>query len=615
MPQNNVMPHNMPHNITGRPAGGPSAFLHREKTEIKDVKGTLKRIIMYLGKWQRTLLIVFFCALVTTVITIIGIQLNGYAVDEFISKKNIVGLARICIVMILIYLVAVFSTYMQNSLMIRVAQKTSANIRSDLFSSLQKLPLKYFDTHSSGDLMSRLTNDVDNINLTLSQSVVQLFSGVVNVVGMLIAMLLLSPLLTLIGLLTMPLMFFTSKVLAVKSQKFFKEQQYELGQLNGYIEEMVSGQKVIKVFSREKEVEGHFKEINEKLVSSSMKAQAISSVMGPVNNTINNLTYLIITVCGGILIIKGFAGITVGVIFSFLLYMRNFTQPINNILNLFSTIQSALAGAERVFEVMDEEKEKDANNARNIQKIEGNVKIESVNFSYIPGKPVLKEATITAKKGQTIAIVGPTGAGKTTIINLLTRFYGIDDGAIYIDGQNINDITRKSLRQSISMVLQDTFLFSDTIRENIRYGKLTATDEEVEQAAKMAHAHEFIMQLPQGYDTILTDNGGNLSQGQRQLLSIARAMIAQSSVLILDEATSSIDTRTEMIIQNALLKLMHGKTSFVIAHRLSTIKNADKIIVLDDGRVVETGTHSELLLSGGFYANLYNSQFKKGMAI
>ncbi|HEY3361984.1 MAG TPA: ABC transporter ATP-binding protein [Methanosarcina sp.] len=609
MPQNNMMPHD----ITGRP--GPNARLYREKTEIKDVKGTLKRIIIYLGKRWHILLIIFFCALVTTLITIIGIQLNGYTFDEFISNKDIAGLARICIIMILIYLVSAFSTYMQNFLMIRVAQKTSASIRSDLFSSLQKLPLNYFDTHSSGDLMSRLTNDVDNINLTLSQSVMQLFSGVVSIVGMLVAMLLLSPLLTLIGLLTTPLMFFTSKVLAIKSQKFFTEQQSELGRLNGYIEEMVSGQKVVKVFSREKEVEGHFKEINEKLVSSSIKAQAISSVMGPVNNTINNLTYLIITVCGGILIIKGVAGITVGVIFSFLLYMRNFTQPINNILNLFSTIQSAIAGAERVFEVMDEEKEKDVDNARDIKNIEGNVEIDSVNFSYIPGKPILKEATISAKKGQKIAIVGPTGAGKTTIINLLTRFYDIDSGAIYIDGQNINAITRKSLRQSISMVLQDTFLFSDTIRENIHYGKLTATDEEVEQAAKLAHAHDFIMQLPQGYDTILTDNGGNLSQGQRQLLSIARAMIAQSSVLILDEATSSIDTRTELIIQSALLKLMRGKTSFVIAHRLSTIKNADKIIVLDGGRVVETGTHRELLVLNGFYANLYNSQFKKGMAI
>lgn len=609
MPQNNMMPHD----ITGR--SGPNARLYMEKTEIKDVKETLKRIIMYLGKRWHILLIVFVCAFVTTLITIIGIQLNGYTVDEFISNKDIAGLARICIIMILIYFVSAFSTYMQNFLMIRVAQKTSASIRSDLFSSLQKLPLNYFDTHSSGDLMSRLTNDVDNINLTLSQSVVQLFSGVVSIVGMLVAMLLLSPLLTLIGLLTMPLMFFTSKVLAIKSHKFFTEQQSELGRLDGYIEEMVSGQKVVKVFSREKEVEGHFRKINEKLVSSSIKAQAISSVMGPVNNTINNLTYLIITVCGGILIIKEVVGITVGVTFSFLLYMRNFTQPINNILNLFSTIQSAVAGAERVFEVMDEEKEKDSDNARDIKNIEGNVEIESVNFSYIPGKPILKEATISAKKGQTIAIVGPTGAGKTTIINLLTRFYDIDSGAIYIDGQNINAITRKSLRQSISMVLQDTFLFSDTIRENIRYGRLTATDEEVEHAAKLAHAHDFIIQLPQGYDTILTDNGGNLSQGQRQLLSIARAMIAQSSVLILDEATSSIDTRTELIIQNALLKLMRGKTSFVIAHRLSTIKNADKIIVLDGGRVVETGTHRELLVLNGFYANLYNSQLKKGMAV
>lgn len=611
MPQNSTMQPN----LTGRPAGGPHSRLYTKKVKIKDAKGTLKRIIMYLGKRWRTLILVFLCALATTLITIIGTKLNGYAVDTFIAKKDITGLARICIVMILIYLVSVFSTYTQNFLMIRIAQNTSASIRSDLFSSLQKLPLKYFDNHSSGDLMSRLTNDVDNINLTLSQSVVQLFSGVVSIVGMLIAMLLLSPLLTLIGLLTTPLMFLITKVIAVKAQSFFTKQQYELGRLNGYVEEMVSGQKVVKVFSREKEVENEFNEINKKLVSSSLKAQAISSIMGPLNNCINNLTYLIIAVCGGIFSISGMKGITVGVIFSFLLFMRNFTQPINNILNLFSTIQSALAGAERVFEVMDEKKEEDQADARDIQNIEGNVEIKSVSFSYVPGKRVLKDAAINAEKGQTVAIVGPTGAGKTTIINLLTKFYDIDSGGIYIDGKNIDSITRKSLRKSISMVLQDTFLFSDTIRENIRYGRLTATDEEVEEAAKQAHAHDFIMQLPQGYDTVLTDNGENLSQGQRQLLSIARAMIAQSSVLILDEATSSIDTRTELIIQKALLRLMHGKTSFVIAHRLSTIKNADKIIVIDHGQVVETGTHSELIACNGFYANLYNSQFKKGMDI
>lgn len=599
----------------GRPAGGPHAYLYAGKANIKDVRGTLRRLLGYLGRRWHTLLLVFFSALTTTVITIIGTQLNGYTVDAFISKGNIAGLARICLVMILIYLVSVASTYLQNLLMIRVAQRTSSSIRSDLFGSLQKLPLKFFDTHSSGDLMSRLTNDVDNINLTLSQSVVQLFSGVVSVVGMLIAMLLLSPLLTLVGLLTVPLMFVTTKVIAVRSQKFFVGQQYELGRLNGYIEEMVSGQKVVKVFSREKEVEAQFGEINKKLVSSSIRAQAISSVMGPVNNTVNNLTYLILTVFGGFFLIKGWAGITVGVLFSFLLYMRNFTQPINNILSLFSTIQAALAGAERVFEVMDEEEEADAEGAGDISDIKGHVEMKDVDFSYIPGKRVLHEATISAEKGQTVAIVGPTGAGKTTIINLLTKFYDIEGGSIRIDGRNIDAITRRSLRRSISIVLQDTFLFSDTVRENIRYGRLMATDAEVEQAAKQAHAHDFIMQLPQGYDTVLTDNGGNLSQGQRQLLSIARAMIARSSVLILDEATSSIDTRTELLIQSALLKLMHGKTSFVIAHRLSTIRNADKIIVIDGGRVVETGTHDELMACGGFYANLYNSQFKKGVAI
>ena len=426
---------------------------------------------------------------------------------------------------------------------------------------------------------------------------------------MLAAMLLLSPLLTLIGLVTTPLMFLTTKAIAKRSQKFFVAQQNQLGQLDGYIEEMISGQKLVKIFSREPDVEEQFGRINARLVSSATKAQAVSSVMGPLNNMINNLTYLILTVCGGVFIIRGIAGITVGVIFSFLLYMRNFTGPINNILNLFNTIQAALAGAERVFEVMeDETEETDTPGAKDVQGIGGNVELEAVDFSYIPGKPVLKGVTISAKQGQMIAIVGPTGAGKTTIINLLTRFYDID-------GQDIGSITRKSLRRSISVVLQDTFLFSDTIRENIRYGRLTAADAEVEQAAKLSHAHDFIAQLPHGYDTVLTDNGSNLSQGQRQLLGIARAMLAQSSVLILDEATSSVDTRTELMIQHALLRLMRGKTSFVIAHRLSTIRNADQIVVIDGGRVIETGTHGELLARGGFYASLYNSQFKKGVAI
>lgn len=602
-------------NITGRPHGGPAARLMHEKVELRDVRGTVARILRYLGRKKAMLALVFACAAVTTLISILGTRLNGYVVDRYISAKDIRGLAVVCLLMLGMYLVNVASTYAQNILMIGVAQRTAADIRRDLFSGLQKLPLSYFDSHSSGDLMSRLTNDVDNINTTLSQSVVQLFAGVVNIAGMLVAMLLLSPLLTLIGLVTTPLMFVSTKILAKKTQPYFIDQQRQLGQLDGYIEEMVSGQKAVKIFSRERQVEENFAKINRRLTRSAVMSQAISGVMGPLNNVINNSTYLILTVCGGIFIIRGMAGITIGVLFSFLLYMRNFTRPINDILNLFNTIQSALAGAERVFEVMDEPPESDRKDAEEIGSIRGKVSLEHVGFSYIPGKPVLKDVTIRAYSGQTVAIVGPTGAGKTTIINLLTRFYGIDSGRILIDGRDISAITRGSLRRAIAVVLQDTFLFSETIRENIRYGRLDATDEEVEQAAVRAHAHEFIRQLPDGYDTVLGDNGGNLSQGQRQLLSIARAIVSRASVLILDEATSSIDTRTELDIQRAMLALMQGKTSFVIAHRLSTIRNAGQIVVIRDGCVAESGTHDELMERGGVYAGLYNSQFKNGAEI
>lgn len=605
---------NLPPNFSGRPGGDPHAHLFKKNIKPKNTRGTIDRLLGYLAKKKNILVLVFLCALVTTLISIIGTRLNGYTVDHFIKTGDIRGLGLICLIMLGMYLVNAVSTYAQNILMISAAQKTAADIRRDLFANMQKLSLRYFDTHSSGDLMSRLTNDVDNINLALSQGVVQLFSGIISIVGMLIAMLLLSPILTLIAVATTPLMFMGTRLIARKTQPYFFAQQKNLGILNGFIEEIVSGQKVVKLFSHEKNVEMDFSEINKRLTKSTIMAQGLSGIMGPFSNVINNFTYLVIAVCGGIFIVKGM-DMTVGVVFSFLLYMRNFTRPINEILNLFNTLQSALAGAERVFEVMDEEKEHDLLEAQPISSIRGDIVIDQVEFSYIPGKAVLKNAVLSAERGQTVAIVGPTGAGKTTIINLLTKFYDFDSGKILIDGTDIQKITSQSLRQSISIVLQDPFLFSDTVRENIRYGRLTATDQEVEEAAQKARAHEFILQLPDGYDTVLTDNGGNLSQGQRQLLSIARAIIAQSSVLVLDEATSSIDTRTEVLIQGALLALMQGKTCFVIAHRLSTIKNADKIVVINDGQVIETGTHQELISSNGFYAGLYNSQFKTGMAI
>lgn len=577
-----------------RPGAGPPQ-LHRKKAEkIKDIKGTIKRLLGYLIEKKFNIFIVFILCFVTTLISILGTRLNGYTIDKFIETGDMKGLAFICIILVLMYLVNIFSTYYQNIVIVKISQRVSAKIRKELFTALQKLPLKYFDNNSSGDLMSRLTNDVDNINTTLSQSVTQLFSGIINVVGMLIAMLLLSPILTLIGMITVPLTFIATKTLAKKTQSFFVKQQREFGNLNGYIEEMVSGQKVVLLFSEEEKVKEEFSEINERLTKSAIIAQGVSSFMGPINNFINNISYLIISFVGGYLILKG-SGITVGIVFSFLLYMRNFTRPINEIMNLFNTIQGALAGAERVFEVIDEEKEKDKDNAVNIDNIEGHVELRGVTFSYSNGKEILKNVSLEAKKGEVIAIVGPTGAGKTTIVNLLTKFYDIDSGEILIDGKNIDEITRESLRKTVAMVLQDTYLFSETVSENIRYGRLDASDEEVIEAAKMADAHHFIKQLPQGYDTVLSDNGGNLSQGQRQLLAIARAILSNASILILDEATSSIDTRTEVLIQNAMLKLMEGKTTFVIAHRLSTIRNADKILALKDGEIIESGTHDELL--------------------
>lgn len=600
--------------IQMRPGAGPHA-LHKKKAEkIKDFRGTIKRLIGYLIEKKISILIVFILCFVTTLISIFGTRLNGYTIDNFIETGDMKGLAFICTILILMYLVNIFSTYYQNIVMLKIAQRVSARIRNDLFINLQKLPLRYFDNNSSGDLMSRLTNDVDNINTTLSQSVTQLFSGVINVVGMFIAMIILSPLLTLIGMITVPLTFISTKILAKITQKFFVKQQEELGNLNGYIEEMVSGQKVVSLFSEEEKVKGEFSDINERLTKSAIIAQGVSSFMGPINNFINNISYLIISVVGGYLILKG-SGITVGIVFSFLLYMKNFTRPINEIMNLFNTIQSALAGAERVFEVIDEEKERDREEAKAITNIDGKVELKNVTFSYEKGKEILKNVSIEAKKGEVIAIVGPTGAGKTTIVNLLTKFYKIDSGEILIDGKNIDDITRESLRKSVAMVLQDTYLFSESVSENIKYGRLEATEEEIIEAAKMADAHNFIKQLPEGYNTILADNGCNLSQGQRQLLAIARAILSQASILILDEATSSIDTRTEVLIQNAMLKLMQGKTTFVIAHRLSTIRNADKILALKDGEIIESGTHDELLKKNGFYANLYNSQFKNGTEI
>lgn len=592
---------------TGRK--GPMPVV-REKVQLENAWGTLFRICRYLLEKKGIVVIVFLCAIISTLVTIIGTRLNGYVVDAYIVTGDLHGLFLLCMILLGMYVVGAVSSYGQNILMIKVSQRTSASIRKDLFHRVQQLPLAYYDTHSSGDLMSRLTNDVDNVNNALSQGVVQLFTSIMNIIGMLLAMLLLSPILTLVALITIPMTYLVSKSIAKLAQRYYIAQQRDMGVMNGYIEEMISGEKLIKLFSQEEEVMHTFTTMNEMLIKHSLRAQSFSSMMGPCNHMVNNLAYLAVAVAGGVCAIQNTQTITVGIIFSFLLYMRNFTNPINNILNLVNTLQLALASGERVFQVMDEDIETDEEGAIDVDDIQGNIDMQDIQFSYLPGQPVLKHADIAATHGQTIAIVGPTGAGKTTIINLLNKFYDIDDGRILIDGVDIQHITRGSLRKSISMVLQDTFLFSDSIMENIRYGRLNASDDEVIQAAQAAHAHEFIMQLNNGYQTILSDNGKNLSQGQRQLLSIARAILSNAEILVLDEATSCIDTRTEQLIQRALLKLMEGKTSFVIAHRLSTIRNADQILVLEDGFVVEKGCHEELIRRQGAYANLYNSQFK-----
>lgn len=591
------------------PGGGPGGRFHQAE-KIKNPKTTIKRLLGYMSHKIYALIIVCILCVISTIVNVLATNYYGSIIDDYIVPHDLAGLKWICLFIAGIYFISVLATYLQNLIMVKLSQETTAEIRRHLFTNMQKLPLRFFDTHSSGDLMSRLTNDVDNINMTLSQSITQMFSGVVTIIGMLIAMMILSPALTVVALLTTPVMFLTSRFLVKKTQPFFVKQQQDLGDLNGYIEEIVSGQKAVLLFSQEETVENEFGLINQRLTKSSIMAQALSGVMGPLNNFINNMTFLIVAVVGGILALKT-TSLSVGNIFVFILYMRSFTRPINEILNIFNTVQSALAGAERVFEIMDEVPEMDPEGAHDVSELDGDVVLDHVKFSYDKGKTILKDACIHAKKGETVAIVGPTGAGKTTIINLLTKFYDIDSGDILIDGENLNRLTRSSLRRNISMVLQDTYLFSETVRENIRYGRLNASDEDVVSAAKTANAHGFIMQLPEEYDTILSDNGSNLSQGQRQLLAIARAVLSNASILILDEATSSIDTRTEVQIQKAMLRLMEGKTTFVIAHRLSTIKNADQILVLNQGEIIEQGTHEALLARDGFYANLYNSQFRE----
>lgn len=613
-------------NNSGMGRGPMGSTMGMPVQKAKDFKGTLKRLLGYLKPRKFQLFVVFIMAILSTVFSIVSPKILSKAIDKLFEGimmkfKGVPGAAvdftyigKILVFLVFLYGFSAFFAYLQQFIMAGVAQNTVLVLRNDINDKLSRLPLKYFDSNTKGDILSRVTNDVDNISSTLQQSLTQLITSVVTIVGVIIMMLTISPLLTLITLITLPLFILATKPLIKRSQKFFSEQQKELGELNGHVEEMYTGHNVIKAFGHEKTAINEFNEINERLYESGWKAQFISGMIMPLMNFINNIGYVLVSVVGGILVTRN--TITIGSVQAFIQYSKQFTQPINQTANIANILQSTVASAERVFELMDEpEESQDRDDAIVIENPQGTVKFENVDFSYKENTKLIENMNMDVKKGQTIAIVGPTGAGKTTLINLLMRFYEINDGSIKIDDVDITDMNRGDLRNMFGMVLQDTWLFNGTIRDNLAYGKEGATEEEIIAAAKAAHADHFIRTLPHGYDTILNEEASNISQGQKQLLTIARAILANPAILILDEATSSVDTRTEVQIQKAMNNLMEGRTSFVIAHRLSTIKDADLILVMNKGNVIEKGTHDELLKQDGFYADLYNSQFTSNKAV
>ncbi len=576
----------------------------RSVEKAKDTKGTIKRLWKYIEQNKVRLIIVFILVIISSAASILSTSILKPIIDDYIIPKDWNGLLIMIGVMIALAIINSLITLIQNRIMVKMAQITVRELRKDVFNKLVKLPIKFYDTHSHGELMSRITNDLQNVTDVLSGSIVDIFSGIITFVGVTIAMLVVSPALTVLNLLAIPvIVFITSKVSKI-NRKQFMAQQEELGKINGFIEERISGQYVVKAFEMEEKSVNEFVEINDSYRKVGIKAEAFAGLVMPLARNLNGITYAITVIIAGILGVRG--KISIGDFTTFTKFARHFGQPINQIANQFSSIQLGLASAERCFEIIDEKEEmEDDSNKVKLDKVDGNVKLDGVYFSYEEGKPILKNINIDAKKGEVIALVGPTGAGKTTIVNLLTRFYDVNKGKITIDGNDIKDIDRKSLREAIGMVLQDTVLFAESVKDNILYGKLDATDEEVKLAAQRANADEFINHLHDGYDTKLNEDGSNLSIGQKQLLNIARVFINQPKILILDEATSNVDTRTEVKIQQAMLELMKGRTSFVIAHRLSTIRNADKIIVIDNGEAVESGTHKELMEKEGRYYRLY----------
>jgi ATP-binding cassette subfamily B protein len=589
------------------PPGGPFG-MGAPVVKPKDTRATLLRMWRYLRTQRTALWLTVGLVMVATGLDLAGPYLMGLAIDNYIGTSDLAGLARTVWLMIVVFAFSSLVAWWQSYIAASMGQYLVRDMRRDLFKKLQSLPLRYLDTHAHGDVMSRLTNDVENVNNVISGSASMLVSSLLGLVGTLALMLYVNIPMTIVVLLTVPISYYMTKLITKHTRSGFREQQQHLGALNGIIEETVSGQRVVKAFVREETVHKSFVEANTKLRAAATRAGILSGFMGPLMNMVGNVSLAIVCAAGGGLVISGLS--TVGNIASFINYSRRFTRPLNQIAQMFNSIQSALAGAERVFALLDENPEPvDAPEAQAPQRIAGDVVFENVSFGYEPGVPVLKGISLHAEPGKTVALVGPTGAGKTTIVNLLTRFYEIDGGSIRIDGEDIHALKLDTLRRKLGLVLQDNFLFGDTVMANIRYGRLDATDEDVMEAARYANADSFIRRLPDGYQTELSERGSNLSQGQRQLVAIARAILADPDILILDEATSNVDTRTEVHLQEALLRLMKGRTSFVIAHRLSTIRGADQVLVIKDGEIIERGRHQELLAQGGYYHHLY-TQFK-----